>query len=317
MQHLNSRISTRIMVAALGLTLVATSCATETIDTAALPIEPAPATTDATADTVPSSAPATTLPAPVTEPVAVTAPATEPPTPEPEVVETPPTTEPPAPATDDLAVEPVEPPEPTDVDDSPDDDLACALPAMSDDAIVGNEIWVDLDGEGGDNDRIVAYFDGAWKLRAEFSVGVQSEIEIPGAGVHGVRVLGFADVDLTYGGEEILAVVGGGASSVEIGVFSFYEGGCIFRYQAEGGGDFGVYSGASVMNGAGVVCGEGYITSWGFERDDDDTYAMWDASFEPVSLGVFGYMPASDGYAEGLSFDDLNSSLFDCNGLSL
>ncbi|MDW3212548.1 MAG: hypothetical protein R8G01_01005 [Ilumatobacteraceae bacterium] len=226
----------------------------------------------------------------------------------------------PKPGADDLAVEPVDPPEPTEIDDlaSPDDELLCGpLPTLPGTAIVGNELWVDIDGVGGDDDRIVAYFDGTWKLRVEFSTGAQSEVEVSGAGAHGVRAIGFADVDLTYGGDELLAVVGGGASTVEIGVFTFLEGGCIIRYQADGGGDFSVYSGASVTHGAGVVCGEGYITSWGFERDDDDTYAVWDASFEPISLGVFGYMPSSDGYAEGVSEDELGDDLFDCNGLSL
>ena len=220
----------------------------------------------------------------------------------------------------DLAVEPVDPPEPTEFDDlaSPDDDLGCGpLAAVPVDALIGNELWVDLDGGDVDDDHLVSYFDGTWKLRVEFSGGAQSQLEIPSAGAHGVRVLGFADVDLTYGGDELLAVVGGGASTVEIGVFTFLEGGCIIRYQADGGGDFSVHSGASVTQGAGVVCGEGYITSWGFERDDDDTYAVWDASFEPISLGVFGYMPSSDGHAEGLSFEDLSDTLFDCNGLSL
>ena len=325
MQHTHVPSRTRLALAAAAITLVAGACGSDTtLSSSSTPSEPvvtaeAPTPTSAPA-TVPTSDPVLTTAAPATEGESeVAAPVTTvaPPADEP----TEPPAEPPEPAGDDLAVEPVDPPEPADIDDlaSPqdEDDLTCGLPPMSGDAVIGNEVRVDLDGVGGDNDRLVAYFDDTWKLRVEFSTGAQSEIEIPGAGVHGVRVVGLADVDQTYGGDEVLAVVGGGASSVEIGFFSFYEGGCIFRYQAEGGGDFSAYSGATVMNGAGLICGEGYVTSWGFERDDDDTYAVWDASFEPISLGVFGYMPASDGYAEGLAHDDLSDTLFDCNGLSL
>lgn len=339
MQHTHVPSRTRLTLAVAAITLVAAACGSETTlsssgtttDTAPVVTAeaPSPATAPTTAPTTePTTAPSSVPTAPAA-PVAdeesdTTTPTTQVDPPEAtadEAVSEPADepVEPPEPGSDDLAVEPVDPPEPEPIDDlaSPDDDLTCGLPPMPDDATIGNELWVDLDGVGGDNDRVVSYFDGTWKLRVEFSTGAQSEIEVPGAGVHGVRAIGFADVDLTYGGDELLAVVGGGAYTVEIGVFTFLEGGCITRYQAEGGGDFSVYSGASVMHGAGVVCGDGYITSWGFERDDDDTYTVWDASFEPVSIGVFGYMPASDGYAEGLSHDDLSDTLFDCNGLSL
>ncbi len=335
MQHTHRSPRIRLAIIVAATMLVAGACGSDTVLTS-----PGAPTTEPNviADAPASATPPTAAP----DPTPTTTVATSPTTADTDATDTaPPTTIEPAPCgeiateeqgcvqqiattphavADELSLEPVDPPEPTEIEDlaSPDDDLLCGpLLPVPVDALIGTEIWVDLDGVGGDDDRIVAYFDDAWKLRAEFSTGAQSELEIPGTGAHGVRVLGFADVDLTYGGEEIMAVVGGGASTVEIGVFSFLEGGCIFRYQADGGGDFSVYSGASVTHGSGVVCGEGYITSWGFERDDDDTYAVWDASFEPISLGVFGYMPSSDGFAEGLSFDDLNPDLFACNGLSL
>lgn len=337
MQHTHLPTRTRLTLAAAAITLIAGACGSETTLPSSSATDGAPVTAEAPAPTsapttAPPAAPTATTDAPVTDeesdPTTPTTAGDSPKTtadePADEPVEEPvepadEPTEPPEPASEDLAAEPVDPPEPEPIDDfsSPDDDLTCGLPPMPDDATIGNELWVDIDGVGGDNDRVVSYFDGTWKLRVEFSTGPRSEIEIPGAGVHGVRSIGFADVDLTYGGDELLAVVGGGAYTVEIGVFTFLEGGCITRYQADGGGDFSVYSGASVMNGEGVVCGDGYITSWGFQREDDDTYTVWDTSFEPVSLGVFGYMPASDGYAEGLSHDDLSDTLFDCNGLSL
>lgn len=327
MQHTRLPARTRLTLAAAAITLIAGACGSgttllssaRTAETSPIVTAEAPSTPSAPTTTPPSGPRA--VPTTATEQEVDATTATTPVGPPEAAAGQPPDepVDPPEPGSDDLAVEPVDPPEPEPIDDfaSPDDDLTCGLPPMSDDATIGSELWVDIDGVGGDNDRIVAYFDGTWKLRGEFSTGAESEIEIPGAGAQGVRVLGLADVDLTYGGDEVIAVVGGGASAVEIGVFSFLEGGCIFRYQADGGGDFSVFSGATVNHGAGVLCGDGYITSWGFERDEDDTYSVWDASFEPVSLGVFGYMPSSDGYAEGLSHDDLSHTLFDCNGLSL
>ena len=222
---------------------------------------------------------------------------------------------------DDLVVVPVEPEPPVLIDDFRIGDEApgCGgLAPIPADALISTEHWRDIDDDGFAEERIVAYFDGTWKLRGEVpEAGLASEIEIPGAGPHGVRVLGFADVDLTYGGEEIIAVVGGGAYAVEVGVFSFLEGYCIFRYQSDGGGDFGVLSGASVIFGEGVVCGDGHIVDWGYQREADDTYTVWSAAYEPVSLGVFGIMAASDDFAEGLSFDDIDDDLFVCDGMSL
>lgn len=352
----NITTRTRLTIAALGITLVAAACSSETVqtDTTAAPTEvsteqvndsgdvndvatseaddsldpvvepvaltPAPATPTTTPDAPDTPDPVAPEPAPAADdevepPVDPTPPSAA------DDVAVPPVDPTPPPTIDDLAATPVDPPEPPVVIDdlmAPDNGPACgALPDVSGDAVIGSDLWYDGDGGGVDDDRLVAYYDGSWKIRAEFSFGTQSEITIPGAGVSGVRVIGFADVDHTYGGEEILAVVGGGASTLEVGVFSFYEGGCIFRYAAEGGGDFGLMSGATITHGDGIICSDGFITSWGYQQDGDDTYTVSSASFEPVSLGVFGYVPASDGFAQGLSFDEISTDLFDCNGLTL
>lgn len=221
---------------------------------------------------------------------------------------------------DDL-VAPSDPEPPVVIDDfaAPDEMLGCGgLAPIPDDAIIASEMWRDIDDDGFAEERIVSYFDGTWKLRGEIPEwGLSSELEIPGAGPHGVRVIGFADVDLTYGGDEILAVVGGGASAVEVGVFSFLEGYCMFRYQLEGGEDFGLLTGASVMWGEGVTCVDGLMVDWGYQREEDDTYTAWSAAYQPVSLGVFGYVPASDGFAEGLTLDEVDGDLFDCHGLTI
>ncbi|MEL6893115.1 MAG: hypothetical protein AAFP84_16095, partial [Actinomycetota bacterium] len=191
-----------------------------------------------------------------------------------------------------------------------------SLPDIPDDALIGTDLLVDYDGGGVADDRLVSYFDGTWKLRAEVS-GFADEIELPDAGVHGVRVLGLANVGQIMGGDEIIAVVGGGASAVEIGVFAFHELSCLIRYQHESGDDFGLLTGAGVMWGEGIICEDGAIADWGYQREDDDTYTLWGAAYHEISPGVFGYLPASDDYVEGLSFDDLSTSLFDCDGMTI
>ena len=205
-----------------------------------------------------------------------------------------------------------------EIDDfASDDDLGCGpLPSIPGDAVIGSELWVD-NGDGGE-DHYVSYFaDGIWTLRVDL-LNAQSEVVIPSAGVHGVEIIGMADVDPTYGGPELLATVGGGASTVEIGIFSLLEGGCIFRYQADGGGDFGVLVGASTQWGEGMVCAGGLIFDTGYQREDDDTYTAWSTPYQPVSLGTFGLVPDVDGYyEEGLSPDVTQAALFECGDLAL
>lgn len=317
-----------LTISLIGLWLAASACGADAA-TSTTPVEPAatPTTTAAVAGTneppqvtTPDvDPPATTEPAPVDTPDTTTS--TIEPADVPEAAPT--TTVPPVPGplagADDLAAAP-DAPDPDPIDDLALDDEPgpCTLPAMPADAVIGDELWFDL-GEGNGDHRVVGYLaDGTWKLRVEFSFGAASEVEVPGAGVHGVRPIGFADVDLTFGGEELLAVVGGGASTVEVGVFAFLEGGCIHRYQSDLGGDFGVLVGASVGAGEGLYCGDGYLVDWGYQLQADDTYTRWSAAFEPVSLPVFGYVPASDDYAEGLGLDEVTSApLFDCHGLGL
>ncbi len=209
------------------------------------------------------------------------------------------------------------------VDDA--DELVCGpLPPVPADAMATEPFWFDLNDDGIADDLLVAYFsDGVWKLRSELQTWdggplAQSEVEIPGAGAHGVEVIGFADIDATYGGEEILAKVGGGASSIEIGYFTWLEGGCLTQYEsAVEAAPFTTFVGATIGHAQGLICGDGYLLRWGWMLDDDGTYSYHDAAFEGVALGTLGYMPASDGFAEGLTQDELPAELFDCNGLSI
>lgn len=317
MQHQrHPRRHLRLAAILVGLGLVTTACGSETVTSSepvAKPTTPVAVEAPTTTTAPPSSAPDSTAP-PTTAPATTAPPSTAPTTTAPSEPPVEPAAVPEATPTT------TEPPVPEPIDDLTYDDEPgpCTLPAMPVDTVIGGEVWFDL-GPGYEGQRVVSYLSGgAWKLRVEFTDGAASELEIPGAGVHGVRPIGFADVDLTFGGEELLAVVGGGASTVEIGMFAFLEGGCIHRYQSELGGDFSVHVGATTEWGTGLICGDGYVVDWGYERDPDDTYATWSAAFEPVSLPVFGYIPASDDVAEGLTLDEVSATpLFDCNGLEL
>ena len=224
---------------------------------------------------------------------------------------------------DDFATpEPTPTVPPTPVDDlaAPEDDVMCGpLPTIPANAVIGSDLWLDLDGNGADDDRLVSYaVDGNWFLRGSIGPS-ESEVAVPGAGVHGVRVLGIADIDHTYGGEEIVAVVGGGASAVEIGFFAFLEGGCLHRYMNEGGGDFGLMTGASIGSGAGLMCVGGQIIEWTFQLMEDDTYTMWEKTWEPVSVITIGAAVAVEGFeSSGLTYDEVaDYATFDCHGLSL
>lgn len=186
--------------------------------------------------------------------------------------------------------------------------------AIPDDAIYGSDGIYNLNDS--DEVRLVTYFDGSvWRLRQQWGTTI-SEVELPDAGASGARVIGLADV-AALGGHEILAIVGGGASTVEVGVFSSFEGPCLFRFQADGGGDFSLFAGATVGSGIGITCGDEWLDSWSYQLEEDDTYTLSGAAFEEVSTGTFGYMLASDGFVEGLTEAELPESIFDCNGLSL
>lgn len=228
-------------------------------------------------------------------------------------------------AIDDLvapepAPEPTVPPAPVDELAAPEDDMMCGpLPAIPGNAVIGSDLWLDLDGHGVPDDRLVSYsVDGNWFLRGWIGPS-ESEVAVPAAGVHGVRVLGTADIDHTYGGDEIVAVVGGGAYAMEIGFFAFLEGGCIHRYMAEGGGEYGPTVGASIGNGSGLACVDGRVIETGFQLMDDDTYTAWEATYEPVSVITIGGAADIEGFeVDGLSDDEVAEyATFDCHGLTL
>lgn len=183
--------------------------------------------------------------------------------------------------------------------------------------MIGTELSFDLDGSTGH--RVFSYIDGgAWRLRVEFASGASSELDVPSSAAFGVRPVGFTEIDDTRNGDELVAVVGGGASAVLLGVFGFRPDGCLQRYERDGGGEFVLGVGATTAQGEGLSCGPGYVAPWGYQLEADGTYSYWSAAYGPVGPFTFGYIPASDDFGDGLTLDEVSGwTPFDCGGLTL
>ncbi len=183
-------------------------------------------------------------------------------------------------------------------------------------ASIASNITVDVAADGTADDQIVTYLDGGWTMRATVN-GITSEVSINGVGPGATRALGVADVGALTAGNEIIATVGAGAYTTQIGVFGIDSNGCLFHFLDSSGTELAMSSGASIGFGDRFSCGPGYIAGNSWSNQFDGTYDMGGAAYIESTLGQFTYMPASDDYSEGLSFDQLPTDLFDCNGLSL
>jgi len=183
------------------------------------------------------------------------------------------------------------------------------------DAMIGSDDLLDLNDDG-ELERLVTYHDGAeWKLRQEW-YGAVSEIALPGDIDSDVGLIGLADV-AAFGGDEILVRVGGVPTAVEIGVFSSFEGPCLFRFQHDEGGDAGFFVEVGSYWVSGMTCNDGSISTWGYQEDGPGTYGSMGGTYTETATGHFGFELDSDAYAEGVPADQVPQILFDCNGLTL
>ena len=108
------------------------------------------------------------------------------------------------------------------------------------------------------------------------------------------------------------------ALAIEIGIFTFLEGGCLTRYTAEGGGFYSQFVGGSIGSGSGLICVDGWFAHTGYELAGDDTYTAFSTPHEISGFLEIGMVPNIDGYyEEGLTFEEASAGLFDCHGLSL
>lgn len=201
-------------------------------------------------------------------------------------------------------------------------DLAVAVPPcglfapIAGSATIASDITVDVADDGTADDQIVTYLDGGWTMRATVD-GITSEATISGVGPGAVRALGVADVGELTTGNEIIATVGAGAYTTQIGAFGIDNNGCLFHFLDASGTELAMSSGASIAFGERFSCGPGHIVRNSWNNQFDGTYFMDSAAYIESTPGQFTYMPASDDFSEGLTFDQLPTDLFDCNGLAL
>ena len=99
-----------------------------------------------------------------------------------------------------------------------------------------------------------------WYVRAEVSGGASSTIAIPDVGAAYAQALDGVDVDFALGADpgvnrdEMLAVVGGGASGLNLGIFGFEPDGCIFQFDDGAGALFSVSVAATTGQMSGLIC---------------------------------------------------------------
>ena len=209
-------------------------------------------------------------------------------------------------------------------------DLAAPAPcgpigSIPADATITGDLLVDVDADGVADDRLIGYetAGGDWYLRAVVD-GVGSELALAGdAWPHGVVPLGLADLGAITPGPEILAVVGGGASGKNLGIFGLDADDCLFRFTIFGGGPLDVYIGATVnfLDTFGCL-GEpnvfGTVGFWtaNYVNHAENDWTGSSAAFAETAPGDFTYIPASDDFSEGLTVDDLPNDMFDCPGVT-
>jgi len=135
--------------------------------------------------------------------------------------------------------------------------------------------------------------------------------------------LGLTELGSLMLGPEILALVGGGASGKNLGIFGVDADDCLFRFTIFSGNPLGIYIGATVsfldtfgcLPNPNVFGTAGFWTST-YENEGADGWFGSSAAFRETSPGDFTYIPASDDFSEGLSLDDLPNNMFDCSGVT-
>jgi hypothetical protein len=187
---------------------------------------------------------------------------------------------------------------------------------ISGSATITADLLLDLRADGTADDRVLTYFDGSWKVRTIID-DITSEVTVDDVGPAAVRVLGAADVGIVRPGNEIIAVTGAGASTAKIGVFGDVADGCLAQYTWQDTTPLAFHVGGGITHGDSTWCGDGYIGATSYEQDEWGTYSAGGAAYEEKSLGVFGYISASDDYSEGMAYEDLTPITFDCFGLVL
>ena len=149
-----------------------------------------------------------------------------------------------------------------------------------------------------------------WFVRGEISGGASSTIALGDLGASYAQALDGVDVDFSLGADpgvnrdELLAVVGGGASGVNLGIFGFDPDGCMFQFDDGAGAPFSVSVAGTVSQMSGLMCdgaaGSQFLveltasTADGITWDTVDFRILRSGHSLTLSDALLGALPAAD-----------------------
>ncbi len=286
--------------AALVLIAIATGCRDGDGDSTTAPGVSLPATETTTEATTSSTTTTlTTTPATTTAPATTTTTTTVPAT---TAAPAPTTTAAPAPTTTTLPP----PPAPCGV-----------FPAIPGGALEVHTANLDAIGDGTADDVVTSYFDPAttqWQLRLVLPAGSTSELVVDGVGAGLMKVLGAAQVD-GGGADELLAVVGAGAATQNLGAFGATVDGCLFRFALDGA-PFVAPVGATVTRQDGLTCSPSGLV---LGHAEESGGGLWDVSSTSLTRVSDTELSATaSSIVGGVAPADVGDiATLDCPGLTL
>ncbi len=149
-----------------------------------------------------------------------------------------------------------------------------------------------------------------WFVRAEVSGGASSTIALGDLGASYAQALDGVDVDFSLGAapgvnrDELLAVVGGGASGLNLGIFGFESDGCMFQFDDGAGAPFSVSVAGTISQMSGLICdgaaGSQFLveltasTTDGITWDTVDFRILRSGHSLTLSDALLGALPAAD-----------------------